>query len=545
MRPFWVTFYSYKGGVGRTLALVNSAVLLAQSGRNVLMVDFDLEAPGLDSFGQLDITSGQPGVVEYFTEFAETALAPELSHYVEECRKVSGGGRLWIMPSGRKDKEYNRKRDGLNWSDLYDMGLGALMIEEWKAEIQTSLQPDYVFVDSRTGLTDIGGVCTLHLPDLVVTLFALNKQNIDGVRSVVSAIQNAATDRRPQIVTVATPVPESATDTGKVEEALQSAAKRLGLPTDLQISYNAAAALSETIFSLEETIIRRQITVQYEDLVELIKDKNVGGLDDLLKKATHALETDDERTAREILAVLNAEYEYRADAVHQIAEIVRRFEGREAAVPFWRKALELDPTFETAFNSLVNFYNSQQQFEEVVALCETNLQAHQQDDDNEAIDALGFLGEALMALDRTTEAIDVYERCFRIDPAELVYTFNLAESTRRSTGQNPVHLWRHVIQLYVDDRKDISGIRANQAQAMHIPYACVGELSAARELLLEANRQAMILPEATEIFSVQIFRYVKRETFVKHTLECLESLDDGRLWDGMPMPSASEEQSTQ
>ena len=44
------TFYSFKGGVGRTMALVNSAVTLALRGRRVLVVDFDVEAPGLDTF---------------------------------------------------------------------------------------------------------------------------------------------------------------------------------------------------------------------------------------------------------------------------------------------------------------------------------------------------------------------------------------------------------------------------------------------------------------------------------------------------------------
>ena len=44
------TFYSWKGGVGRTFALANVAVQLARVGRNVLMIDWDLEAPGLDRY---------------------------------------------------------------------------------------------------------------------------------------------------------------------------------------------------------------------------------------------------------------------------------------------------------------------------------------------------------------------------------------------------------------------------------------------------------------------------------------------------------------
>src|SRR5438105_10368904 len=112
MKPFWVTFYSYKGGVGRTLSLVNSAALLAQQGRRVLLVDFDLEAPGLDSFEQLNISLGHRGVVEYFFEFSQTSKAPLLSEYIQQPQtEFVEAGTLSVMASGRKDREYNRQRD--------------------------------------------------------------------------------------------------------------------------------------------------------------------------------------------------------------------------------------------------------------------------------------------------------------------------------------------------------------------------------------------------------------------------------------------------
>ena len=45
-----VTFYSWKGGVGRTMALANVAIQLARKGHSVLAVDWDLEAPGLNRY---------------------------------------------------------------------------------------------------------------------------------------------------------------------------------------------------------------------------------------------------------------------------------------------------------------------------------------------------------------------------------------------------------------------------------------------------------------------------------------------------------------
>ena len=58
-----VTFYSYKGGVGRTMALVNTAVELATNGRKVLIVDFDLEAPGISTYSPFTSLTMSPGIV--------------------------------------------------------------------------------------------------------------------------------------------------------------------------------------------------------------------------------------------------------------------------------------------------------------------------------------------------------------------------------------------------------------------------------------------------------------------------------------------------
>ena len=40
-----ITFYSFKGGMGRTTALAGVALCLVKQGKNVLMVDTDIEAP--------------------------------------------------------------------------------------------------------------------------------------------------------------------------------------------------------------------------------------------------------------------------------------------------------------------------------------------------------------------------------------------------------------------------------------------------------------------------------------------------------------------
>jgi len=66
-----ITFYSYKGGVGRTLAAANLGVFLAKSGKKTVLIDFDLDGPGLTAKFHLDI-KGKTGLLDYLLHFQTT-----------------------------------------------------------------------------------------------------------------------------------------------------------------------------------------------------------------------------------------------------------------------------------------------------------------------------------------------------------------------------------------------------------------------------------------------------------------------------------------
>lgn len=75
-----ITFYSYKGGTGRTMTLANVAWILASNGKRVLSVDWDLESPGLHKFfhpflDESTITA-TPGVIEIINDYATAAVDP-------------------------------------------------------------------------------------------------------------------------------------------------------------------------------------------------------------------------------------------------------------------------------------------------------------------------------------------------------------------------------------------------------------------------------------------------------------------------------------
>ena len=75
-----VTFYSYKGGTGRTMAMANVAWIIASHGKRVLTVDWDLESPGLHKFFHPFLNestvSATPGVIEIINEYASAAVDP-------------------------------------------------------------------------------------------------------------------------------------------------------------------------------------------------------------------------------------------------------------------------------------------------------------------------------------------------------------------------------------------------------------------------------------------------------------------------------------
>src|SRR5665213_1718886 len=112
-----VTFYSYKGGVGRTMALVNTAAALTQQGKRVLAVDFDLEAPGLPSYGTFHGADSKRGLVDYVTEYMAHNEAPDVSDYIVECEP----GKLWLMSAGDyRSETYSAKLAAIDWQELYE-----------------------------------------------------------------------------------------------------------------------------------------------------------------------------------------------------------------------------------------------------------------------------------------------------------------------------------------------------------------------------------------------------------------------------------------
>ena len=191
-----ITFYSYKGGVGRTLALSNIASYLSRFGQNVCIMDFDLEAPGLhykfpQSIKTADITSG---LIDYIYEFTHNNVIPEsLNGFAPELIPQSNSqGWIRLIPAGGiLSPDYWRKLASIDWHSLFyeEGGEGIPFFLELKERIRKEFNPDFLLIDSRTGITEMGGLCTSLLPDKVVFLIVNNQENIEGARQILRSIQ--------------------------------------------------------------------------------------------------------------------------------------------------------------------------------------------------------------------------------------------------------------------------------------------------------------------------------------------------------------------
>ncbi|MGB8346522.1 MAG: AAA family ATPase, partial [Ktedonobacteraceae bacterium] len=145
--PRTITFYSFKGGVGRTTALTHVAAILAMRGRKVVAVDLDLEAPGLSS--ALSLTpSPQYGIVDYFYEraYLPEGVEPNIpvTKIFGEVRIADAPGRVFVVPAGTLSLDYIAKVDDLRANTITENGEDLWSI--FYREITEQLQPDVILV---------------------------------------------------------------------------------------------------------------------------------------------------------------------------------------------------------------------------------------------------------------------------------------------------------------------------------------------------------------------------------------------------------------
>ncbi|TAE17287.1 MAG: ParA family protein [Bacteroidetes bacterium] len=233
------SFYSYKGGVGRTHLLVNIASYLCfHKKRRILLIDWDLEAPGLHYYfeqANRPIALGK-GLMDLLYEFItlrdslgkDSTITEEQmpfpthqNDYIKTLRATSLGGRLDILPAiDYAQGDYTQRINNFHWRTFFEKQDGNKYLVWLKNKLKS--QYDYIFIDSRTGSNDYSGICNVLMPDANVLVMASNQQNFQGCVRMAERI--CASDyrnndhKKPFILPILSRIDENA---ATIEEARQ------------------------------------------------------------------------------------------------------------------------------------------------------------------------------------------------------------------------------------------------------------------------------------------------------------------------------------
>jgi len=233
-----IAFYSYKGGVGRSLLVANAARFLGMLGKRVVALDLDIEAPGLHyKLGRATDSDSKPaiagGAVPYLVATAKGAKnPPPLQEHMAKLALPEGTeGWLQLMPAGPAPRrEYwtalKQLRERLRFDEPSGKGLAALL--DLHARIEDELKPDYLLIDSRTGVTELGGLATTALADCVVCLLVPNQESVDGTLAIVEALKASSkqTGRDPvRVVPVMARTTGDPANEGRMSEGIERLVK--------------------------------------------------------------------------------------------------------------------------------------------------------------------------------------------------------------------------------------------------------------------------------------------------------------------------------
>lgn len=226
--PPVVTFYSYKGGMGRTTTMMGFALWLAAKNKRVAIIDCDLEAPGYLNFFNLGnqrqfVDGNKNGFVEFMADYSFLNEGIELERYcvspttpdntstvetIYDNIIIIPGGNLndgFIREKSEEDDENefeakNRIQADRNRKE-YIEGLSRLNISNPTVlkrsytslirKLKDVYNVDIVLIDSRTGFNDIYGSTAFDLADNIVAFFGFSKQTIPGLRQLLDNYSQA------------------------------------------------------------------------------------------------------------------------------------------------------------------------------------------------------------------------------------------------------------------------------------------------------------------------------------------------------------------
>ncbi|KYH30636.1 cell division inhibitor MinD [Clostridium tepidiprofundi DSM 19306] len=246
-----ISFYSYKGGVGRTLAIVHTAYLLAQKGKNVLLIDLDIEAPSLHNIFKKEVSSLKFGLIDYlynkifYLDEDNKIKFNDIYAKVDSGENQSFNGNLYVIPAGKISNDYIFKLSKIQPESVSKRNYLNDLIAN--IENKNNLNLDMVLIDSRTGLNQWGAISLLDVSDKVIFFTYPNNENIEGTKTLIELVTQIKEDNLTVVF--------SRGDTNGKEKA-NELFESLKLEQEyLEISYDSDIAIAN-IFPIDKMLER-------------------------------------------------------------------------------------------------------------------------------------------------------------------------------------------------------------------------------------------------------------------------------------------------
>lgn len=210
-KPIIATFYSLRGGVGRSTALAYTARILARKGHTVLCIDMDLEAPGLTAlFSKEPDIKANRGVLPLLIQL-DQGHVPSIQ---EHLLRLSETDELYCIPAGKPDANYARMLSLLAPDAWYREERNPLREFIALLRHQLSFIPDIILLDARTGIASLNAPLLFDLSDIALITFFPHPQTQTGTAAIVKALLASKTQRQdldftPEPRFIVSPIPAS------------------------------------------------------------------------------------------------------------------------------------------------------------------------------------------------------------------------------------------------------------------------------------------------------------------------------------------------
>jgi MinD-like ATPase involved in chromosome partitioning or flagellar assembly len=195
--PAIVTFYSLRGGVGRSTALASAARILAGRGRRVLCIDMDFEAPGLPYLFGLREPELKQGALPLLLALEQEDDVDIRDHVL----RASDADELYCLPAGKLSIDYAQRLrllDPESWYRDEPNPLHRLL----DLAATSSISPDIILLDARTGISAISAPLLFDVSDMAVICFFPHPQTMRGTELLVHSMLSTTTRRATQELSI-------------------------------------------------------------------------------------------------------------------------------------------------------------------------------------------------------------------------------------------------------------------------------------------------------------------------------------------------------